>query len=301
MAGDGGGLAGATAGRLRRALPRPPSSLASCSATAFSTGAVMLATTVGARSGRRSRRLRAFETRAATPLAAALAAAASIAGWLVVVADDRVPAELGCGDREDAGAGAEVGERAAGLPRLLQLQQELEAEPGGRVGAGAEGLAGVDDDVDRALARLLPGGAQPEAVADQERFVEVLPAVGPVVGNLGRDRPRPGRRRPPPRSRPARAARPRRRRSRTRRSSGPRSSSTPFGASTVSSARTARPARATQRTARRINRRRGARGRRSCRRRRARERRLCGLERLAELLGQLALLLGEVARGRSRG
>ena len=38
-----------------------------------------------------------------------------------------------------------------------------------------------------ALARLLPGGAQPEALADQERFVEVLPAVGPVVGDLGRD------------------------------------------------------------------------------------------------------------------
>ena len=55
------------------------------------------------------------------------------------------------------------------------------------MGAGAEGAAGVDDEVDRALARLLPGGAQPEALADQERLVEVLPAIGPVVGDLGRD------------------------------------------------------------------------------------------------------------------
>ena len=55
------------------------------------------------------------------------------------------------------------------------------------MGAGAEGAAGVDDDVDRPLPRLLPGGPQPEALADQHRLVEVLPAVGPVVGDLGRD------------------------------------------------------------------------------------------------------------------
>ena len=34
-------------------------------------------------------------------------------------------------------------------------------------------------------ARLPPGGAQPEPVADEQRLVEVLPAVGPVVGDLG--------------------------------------------------------------------------------------------------------------------
>ena len=72
-------------------------------------------------------------------------------------------------------------------PASLQPQQQFEAEPRGWVGAGAESLAGVDDEVDRALAWLLPGGAQPESLADQQRFVEVLPAVGPVVGNLGRD------------------------------------------------------------------------------------------------------------------
>ena len=119
-------------------------------------------------------------------MAAALAAAASIAGALVVVAVDRVPAELGGGDREHAGAGAEVGQRAARPRRPPPARAELEAEAGGRVGAGAEGAAGVDDEVDRALARLLPGGAQPEPLADQQRLVEVLPAVGPVVGDLGR-------------------------------------------------------------------------------------------------------------------
>ena len=73
------------------------------------------------------------------------------------------------------------------FPASLQLEQQLQAEAGGRVGAGAEGAAGVDDEVDRALARLLPGGPQPEPLADQQRLVEVLPAVGPVVGHLGRD------------------------------------------------------------------------------------------------------------------
>ncbi len=54
------------------------------------------------------------------------------------------------------------------------------------MGAGAEGAAGVDDDIDCSLARVLPGGAQPEPLADQQRLVEVLPAVCPVVGDLGR-------------------------------------------------------------------------------------------------------------------
>jgi hypothetical protein len=105
----------------------------------------------------------------------------------MVVAGDRVPAELGRRYREDARAGAEVGQRAGGLAGGGQLEQVLEAEAGGRVGAGAEGSAGVDDDIDRALAGRLPGGAEPEAVADEQRLVEVLPAVGPVVGHPRRD------------------------------------------------------------------------------------------------------------------
>ena len=178
----------------------------------------MLATTVGASSGRRSRRLIALEVERRPR---------SLRRWWL---RPRSPASRGrsrarvpsrASPRRSRGRRSRCPGRSAGrsrLPGLGKLQQELQAEAGGRVGAGAEGLAGVDDDVDRALARLLPGGAQPEPSADQERLVEVLPAVGPVVGDLGRNSPRPGRRRPQPRSPPARAARPRRRRSRTRRS-----------------------------------------------------------------------------------
>ena len=154
--------------------------------------------------------------------------------------------------------------------RRLQLAEELEAEAGGRVGAGAEGLAGVDDDVDRALARRLPGGAQPEPAGDQQRLVEVPPAVGPVVGDLGRadlDPPSADRR---VERRRAPAAPPRRRRSRTRRSRA-RAPPRPRSAPAPSARRgRARPARARQRTASRINRRPGARGRRGPRRAAAR-------------------------------
>ncbi len=55
------------------------------------------------------------------------------------------------------------------------------------MGSRAEGAAGVDYEVDSALARLLPGRAQPEPLADQQRLVEVLPTVRPVVGNGGCD------------------------------------------------------------------------------------------------------------------
>src|SRR6478735_1423238 len=104
----------------------------------------------------------------------------------MVVGADRGPAQLRSCDGEDAGAGAQVDQLSPGFAGRLQLAKELEAETGGGVGAGAEGLAGVDDDVERALAGRLPGGTQPEAVGDQERLVEVAPAIGPVVGNLGR-------------------------------------------------------------------------------------------------------------------
>ena len=211
----------------------------------------MLATTVGASGGRRSRRF----MRSRVELDAVgfgVGGGGFEGGWLVVVAGDRVPAELGGGDREHAGAGAQVGRGAVGLAGCLELEQELQAEAGRRVGAGAEGLAGVDDDVDRALAGRLPGGAQPEALADQERLVEVAPAVGPVVGDLGRADLDPARARPPRRARPARAARPRRRRSRTRRSPG-RAPPRPRSAPARSARRApARRARAQQRTASRI-------------------------------------------------
>ena len=154
----------------------------------------------------------------------------------MVVAPDRAPARAWRRRSRARPSRCPVGQRAARLARGLQLEQQLEAEPRRRVGAGAEGLAGIDDDVDRALARRLPGGAQPEPAADQQRLVEVAPAVGPVVGDLGGADLDPAARRPRRRARPAPAAPPRRRRSRTRRSRGrapPRPRSAP--------ARSARP------------------------------------------------------------
>ena len=63
------------------------------------------------------------------------------------------PAEPRGGDREHAGAAAPVGERARGL----ELEQQLQAQPGRVVRAGAEGLARVDHEVDAlALERRLP-------------------------------------------------------------------------------------------------------------------------------------------------
>ena len=57
-----------------------------------------------------------------------------------------------------------VPQSASGPPRLaglLQLDQQPQAEAGGRVGAGAERPAGIDHDVDQPLARLPPGRAEP--------------------------------------------------------------------------------------------------------------------------------------------
>ena len=108
---------------------------------------------------------------------------------LAVAADHRRPAELRRRDREHAGAGAEVDERAVRLARVGELEQQLQAHAGGRVGAGPERLARVHADVHRAggAGRVLPGGPDDEpAAGDRDRLVEVAPAVGPVVGDLGR-------------------------------------------------------------------------------------------------------------------
>ena len=76
-------------------------------------------------------------------------------------------------------------ERPAGGALVGEPGQHLDAEPRRRVGAGAEGAAGLDHDVDRPLAGRRPGRAHPHPAGDQQRLVEVLPAVGPVVGHLG--------------------------------------------------------------------------------------------------------------------
>ena len=68
-------------------------------------------------------------------------------------------------------------------PRLEQLEAELRR----RVPARAEGAARVDHDRDRVSVRLLPGRADPEP-ADPDGLVELPPAVGPVLLDLGRGR-----------------------------------------------------------------------------------------------------------------
>ena len=70
--------------------------------------------------------------------------------------------------------------------RPVDVEQQLEAEPGRRVGAGPEGLGRLDRDVDQAGGgRRLPGGADPQTVTDSDRLMEVAPALGPVVGDGG--------------------------------------------------------------------------------------------------------------------
>ena len=108
---------------------------------------------------------------------------------LVIASPHRVPAQLRGGDRQHRRAGTPVGERALRLAAIGEVEQQLEAGPGRRMGAGPERPAGIDDDVDRRrLARIpLPGRPHDQpAPADDDGLVEVPPAVGPVVGNLGR-------------------------------------------------------------------------------------------------------------------
>ena len=137
----------------------------------------------------RSRRL-TRSTATSTPLAAALAAAASTAAALVVAARDRVPAELRGGDREDARTRF-PSRRAAPVARLAvgEGQQELEAAARRRVRAGAERPA-RDRRRRRCSAPVdvrLPGRPDDHPpAADDDRLVEVAPAVRPVVGDLGR-------------------------------------------------------------------------------------------------------------------
>src|SRR4051794_14463429 len=49
--------------------------------------------------------------------------------------------------------------------------------------ARAEGLAGVDDEVERPLSRLRPRRSDPNPLPHQHRLVELLPPLRPVVGH----------------------------------------------------------------------------------------------------------------------
>ena len=66
-------------------------------------------------------------------------------------------------------------------------------------------------------ARAPTAAARSAVLHEHQRPVELPPALGPVVGDLGACAPRPTRRRPPPSARAAPAARPARRTPRTRR------------------------------------------------------------------------------------
>ena len=111
----------------------------------------------------------------------------------MVAGEDRVVAEPGGGEGEDPGAAAPVGERAAGW----EGGEQVEREPGGRVGAGTEGLSRVDHDIERAGPARLPRRADAQR-PDVERLVPLAPALLPAVGDLGGRHvdERAGRRRP---------------------------------------------------------------------------------------------------------
>ena len=135
-------------------------------------------------------------------------------------------------------AAAPVGQRAG----RLELGEQLQRQPRGRVRAGAERLAGLDDDVERARARLGSHGGRTRAPARpstssgrcQSRQRSSQPSGSSVVETSTSASPAAARR-SPQRGQLARA----RRRSRTRRCRRPASrSSRPPGASSISSAST---------------------------------------------------------------
>ncbi len=96
-----------------------------------------------------------------------------------VEGDDLARAQSGGGDREDAGAGAEVEEAAAGKDVSLQGEQ---AHAGGGVLAGAEGHPGVeaDDDLVRPGVVLPPARGDDEAASHPLDVEMPLPGLGPV-------------------------------------------------------------------------------------------------------------------------
>ena len=95
-----------------------------------------------------------------------------------VGAVDRIGAELGGGDGENARAAAVVEHVHAGLDVGVQ---PLQAQMRGRVRAGAEGNARIKADVDRlGRGRFVPGGHDPEPVADAGGFELRLRHLDPV-------------------------------------------------------------------------------------------------------------------------
>ena len=89
-------------------------------------------------------------------------------------------AEEDGGDREHAGASADIEHRHAGADEFVH---SAEAEAGGLVVAGAEGLAGVQADGDLPGLHFVldPGGDDDDAVAGVNDAEEFTPADGPIL------------------------------------------------------------------------------------------------------------------------
>ena len=249
--------------------PRPPAARTGsgprprCSRRAGAgAGATRLAATVRARAAACSRRFTRSTVSRPTPLASALARVASSAASSLSTAVTGPKPSIARGDRQHPRAAAEVRERAA----RLELEHELQRELRGRVGSGAEGLPGIDDEVEGVRARLCPRGPHPDPVAHQHRLVELLPPLRPVLGHLLPAHPRPARRPPRPRPPGTPAARPVRRRARTRRSPRRRPARPRSGRAPAARRAPARRTRAGARNASRISGTRGAACRRSTRR-----------------------------------
>ena len=97
---------------------------------------------------------------------------------IVVECVHRCEAELRPRDGEHAGAAPDVEQRA-----VRQLGEQLEAEPRRRMCAGSERAAGLDDDDQGALRRLLPRRADPER-SDPDAVVKLAPAILPALDDV---------------------------------------------------------------------------------------------------------------------
>ena len=117
------------------ALPRSPTS---CAATARRTGAVRLATVVGASGGQPLAQVDALELEL-DAVGGGVRGCRLDRGGLVVVAATGSQPSLAAAIASTPEPVPRSVSGPVGLAGLGQLQQQLEAEPGGRVGAGAEG------------------------------------------------------------------------------------------------------------------------------------------------------------------
>ena len=229
-------------GQQARADQRAAAGASMRPATSSSSGAVRLATTVGAARRGLLAQVDPFELQL-DPVCGGVLRRRLERGRLAVAADHRPPAELRGRDREHARAGPEVGERAA---RRAARRRARAAARGTASSSRARRSRTPARDRRR---RYCPAtsSASPPGVPGRRRTgshegrttirppatatgsVEVAPAVGPVVGDLGRADLDQARRRPPPPGRGAPGSRRAGRRSRTRPTRRPRSSSTPPG------------------------------------------------------------------------